>query len=110
MQRLTRTKLEKLLYIHDCRVDQIVEGACSKLDDVVFDPGLESLRKILVDEEQNPWAKEILSSTADPVNAVKYSMELEKLRMSRMTRMTEDRHFTHPSILWPPCPHPYNPL
>jgi len=37
MKRYTRTKLEKLLYIHDCRVDQIVDGACSKLDDVAFD-------------------------------------------------------------------------
>lgn len=35
MNRLTRTKLEKLLYIHDCRVDQIVEGACSELDSIV---------------------------------------------------------------------------
>lgn len=37
MNRLTRTKLEKLLYIHNCRVDQIVDEACSKLDKVAFD-------------------------------------------------------------------------
>lgn len=42
MQRLTRTRLEKLLYIHDCRVDQIVDDACSKLDAVISKPSRKS--------------------------------------------------------------------
>lgn len=32
MNRLTRTKLEKLLYTHNRRVDQIIDVACSELD------------------------------------------------------------------------------
>ncbi len=68
MNRLTRTKLEKLLYIHDCRVDQIVEGACSKLDDVLFDltvtPAEKSIWVSLADEEPNPHIKMTMQELA----------------------------------------------
>jgi len=36
LYRLTKTKLEKLLYIHNCKVDKIVNGACNELDAVLF--------------------------------------------------------------------------
>ena len=64
MNRLTRTKLEKLLYIHDCRVDQIVDNACSELDAVAYDltikPAIEAACKTAAELEINPWKQSTL--------------------------------------------------
>ena len=76
MNRLTRTKLEKLLYIHDCRVDQIVEAACSELDDIIDKP----IRK----------PKLNIPSRREELHAIN----------TRLTALERGNAFNHPQNLW----------